>query len=110
MDITQDRMNGILILRVSGRLNVATWKTFEEKLLATIDAGEKRLVVDLSQVDHISSLGLQVFLLAAKRMGREGGNMVLCALKDHVKEIFEIAGFSSILSIYDSRDEAVKSL
>lgn len=110
MDITQDRINSILILEISGRLDVTTWKTFEEKLLAPIDAGEKQIVVDLSQVDYISSVGLQVFLLAAKRMGHGNGKITLCALNDSVKRIFEIAGFTSILSIYDSRDEAIKNL
>jgi anti-anti-sigma factor len=110
MDITEDRRDAILILGLSGRLDAGTSKMFEEKILAKIDSGERLLVVDLSQLDYISSAGLRVFLLGAKRLNSVSGKILLCCLKAHIKQVFDIAGFSSILSLYNSREEAVKSL
>ncbi len=110
MDIAQERLNAVMVLRASGRLDITNWKAVEEQLLAAIDSGEKRLLIDLSQVDYISSVGLRIFLRAEQGLRREGGKMALCALQDHVMQIFETAGFTSFLSIYGSQDEAIKHL
>jgi anti-sigma B factor antagonist len=110
MDISEDRKAGAVILALSGKLDATTAKTFEEKILGVIDSGAQRLVVDLSLLEYVSSSGLRVFLLAAKRLQSTDGKIVLCSMKDHVRQVFDLAGFSSILSIYSSRDQAMKSL
>ena len=110
MDISEDRKADALILALSGKLDATTAKTFEEKILAVIDSGTQRLVLDLSQLEYVSSSGLRVLLLAAKRLRGTDGKIVLCALKDQIRQVFDLAGFSSILPIYGSRDEAIKGL
>ncbi len=110
MEIREERKEGFFVLGLVGRLDAATSKQFEDKILATIDGGEKRFVIDLSQLDYISSSGLRVFLLASKRLNPAGGKVILCSLKEPVRQVFEIAGFASILPIVASRDEAVKKL
>jgi anti-sigma B factor antagonist len=110
MEITERRTAEIVTLSLSGKLDTTTAKTFEEKILAQIESGERRIVIDLAQLDYISSAGLRVFVLAAKRLNIANGKMVLCSLKDPVKEVFDIAGFSSIFSIHGSQDEATKHL
>ena len=110
MEITEERRENILILRVIGRLDASTSKTMEERLLSIIDSGEGRLVIELSQLDYISSAGLRVFLLAAKRMGNTNGRMILCSLKNAVKQVFDIAGFSSFLNLAASTEEAISNV
>ncbi len=110
MEITEERRENILILRVIGRLDSSTSKMMEERLLSIIDSGERRLVIELSQLDYISSAGLRVFLLAAKRIGNAKGRMILCSLQDAVKQVFDIAGFSSLLTLAGSTEEAIKGL
>jgi anti-sigma B factor antagonist len=109
MDISEDRKADAVILSVSGKLDATTAKTFEDRILGVINGGTQRLVVDLSQLDYISSSGLRVFILAAKRLQTVDGKIVLCSMKDHVRQVFDLAGFSSMLSIYASRDEAIKN-
>jgi len=110
MDISEDRKADAVILALSGKLDATTAKTFEDKILGVINSGTQRLVVDLSQLEYVSSSGLRVLLLAAKRLQGTDGKIVLCALKDQIRQVFDLAGFSSILSIYGSRDEAIKGL
>ena len=110
MDISEERKADAVILALSGKLDATTAKTFEDRILGVINSGTLRLVVDLSQLDYVSSSGLRVFLLAAKRLQTVDGKIVLCSMKDHVRQVFDLAGFSSILSIYGSRDEAIKGL
>jgi anti-sigma B factor antagonist len=108
MDISEDTKADAVVLVLSGRLDATTAKTFEDKILGVIGAGVQRLIVDLAQLDYVSSSGLRVFLLAAKRLQNTDRKIALCSLKEHVRQVFDLAGFSSILSIYNSRDEAVK--
>ena len=110
MDISEDRKADAVILALSGKLDATTAKTFEDRILGVINSGIQRLVVDLSQLDYVSSSGLRVIILAAKRLQTVGGKIVLCSMKDHVRQVFDLAGFSSMLSIYGSRDEAIKGL
>ena len=110
MDISEDRKADAVILALSGKLDATSAKTFEDKILRLINSGAQRLVVDLSQLEYVSSSGLRVFLLAAKRLQATDGKIVLCGLQDHVRQVFDLAGFSSILSIYGSREEALKGL
>lgn len=110
MDISEDRKADVVILSVSGKLDATTAKTFEDRILGVINGGTQRLVVDLSQLDYVSSSGLRVFILAAKRLQTVDGKIVLCSMKDHVRQVFDLAGFSSMLLIYASRDEAIKNI
>jgi anti-sigma B factor antagonist len=110
MEITEDKKGDIVILALSGKLDASTSKTFEDKLLADIDSGGQRFVIDLAQLEYVSSSGLRVLLVAAKRLTSSKGKIVLCSLKDHIRHVFDLAGFSSILTIFGSRDEALKSL
>jgi len=110
MEITEERRGDILILQIIGKLDSSTSKDLEEKILSIIASSQGKLVIDLSQLDYVSSAGLRVFLLAAKRMDGAKGKMILCSLKDAVKQVFDIAGFSSLLTLTASTEEAIKNL
>jgi anti-sigma B factor antagonist len=110
MDISEDRKADAVVLALSGKLDATTAKTFEDRILGLINSGTQRLIVDLSQLEYVSSSGLRVFLLAAKRLQATDGKIVLCGLQDNVRQVFDLAGFSSFLSTYGSRDEAIKGL
>ena len=110
MDIREARNGGVLTVGVAGKLDATTAKPFEDRLLGAIDAGEQRVVLDLARLDYVSSAGLRVFLLAAKRLKGTNGTIVLCSLTDQVKEVFDIAGFLTLFPMYGSHDEALRNL
>lgn len=110
MDISEDRKADAVVLALSGKLDATTARTFEDRILGVIGSGTQRLVVDLAQLEYVRSSGLRVFLLAAKRLHSTDRKFVLCSLKEHVRQVFDLAGLSSILSIYNSRDDAIKAL
>jgi anti-sigma B factor antagonist len=110
MEINERRTADIVTLSLSGKLDTTSAKAFEEKILGQIESGERRIVIDLAQLDYVSSAGLRVLLLASKRLSGANGKIALCSLKDQVKEVFDIAGFSSIFSIHGSHEDAVKDL
>jgi anti-sigma B factor antagonist len=109
MDITEDKRGDVMLLGLKGRLDASTANRLEEKLLASIDGGERRLALNCSQLDYISSAGLRVLLLAMKRLRNVNGTIVLYALKDQVKEVFDIAGFSSLFPSFTTQEDALGS-
>ena len=110
MEMREERHGGVLTVGIAGKLDAASAKPFEDRLLGAIDAGEQQLVLDLAQLNYVSSAGLRVFLLAAKRLKSTKGTVVLCSLTDTVREVFDIAGFLTLFPVYGSHDEALRNL
>lgn len=106
MEIVQEKTNDIVIIKLIGKLDSNTASQLESSLMPIIDAGEKKIIVDGVQLDYISSAGLRVLLMAAKKLKAVEGKIVLSSLKDYIKEVFEIAGFNMIFSIYGDIKEA----
>jgi anti-anti-sigma factor len=107
MEIQESKEGEVVVIGVDGRLDASTATAFEEKVLGLIGSGTKRLVIDGAKMAYISSAGLRVFLMAAKRLSPPQGHFAVGGLQAQVREVFDIAGFSSVLSIHDSRAAAV---
>ncbi|MFP4477674.1 MAG: STAS domain-containing protein [Desulfatibacillaceae bacterium] len=106
MDITQTEENGIHVFGMAGRLDSNTSPEFEKKLFNAIGDGAARVVVDCTDLDYISSAGLRVVLKATKELKKKDGLLVLCCMKEYVREVFEIAGFDTFITIVPDLDEA----
>ena len=89
-----------------GRLDSAACPAFETEIVGCLNAGSQRLLFDFSELDYISSAGLRVVLMAAKRLKESGGKMALCSLNEMIKEVFEVSGFDRILDIEPNADSA----
>jgi serine/threonine-protein kinase RsbW len=109
-EISETKMSGIIVLAVAGRLDAGNAPALDRKLHAAIDAGTIKLVVDAGRIDFIGSAGLQVLLVAAKRLAAAGGKIGVAAANDDVKAVFEIAGLSSQFEFYRTVSEAVAAL
>jgi len=110
MLITETRQGDIVVLAVEGRLDSNTSDQFEKQLLSMVDEGEARFVLDFGGLDYISSAGLRVLLKAAKELKKKDGRLCLCALRDYVREVFDMSGFATFLPIHPSLEASVKSL
>lgn len=109
MKIQETKKGNIIVVELDGRLDSSTSSQLEKKLLASLDAGEKNLLIDFARVDYISSAGLRVLLMAAKKSKTAGGKVVLSALVSNVKEVFDIAGFTSIFPLFATQEDAMAS-
>jgi len=86
MEIIERRTADIVTLSLCGKLDTTTAKTFEEKILALIESGDRRFIIDLAQLDYVSSAGLRVFALAGKRLDGNG-KLVLCGFKKTIHSL-----------------------
>lgn len=110
MHISEEKIGGVLAVRLSGRLDATTSKSVEDHLVRQIDAGERVFVVDLAHLDYISSIGLRVFMMAAKRLKVLQGRIVVCSMQPPIRQVFEVSGFTTFLPTYADRDAAIKGL
>lgn len=109
MEIREPKENGVVVLGLSGRVDASNAAVWEQRILALIAAGEKRLVLDCAQLQYMSSAGLRVLLVAAKRLS-DDGKLGIAPLNSQIGEIFDIAGFSSIPQIYRTPGEALAAV
>jgi anti-anti-sigma factor len=110
MEIEEESEGQRTILALKGRLDGTTSKGVEERVLKLIESGQRTLVFDLAQMDYISSIGLRVLMLAAKRLKPLGGSLAVCALQPSVNQVFEIAGFNTLFRSFETRAAAVQQL
>lgn len=109
MNIQQIDRDGVTIVAPSGRIDTTTSGLLEEAFRRSVDAGARSLLVDLEQVDYISSAGLRVFLVLAKRMRDLQGRLVLCGMTGPVRQVFQLAGFLPLFRVERSQDAALSS-
>ena len=97
MTIKKIKNDSAMTIAVEGRLETTTAPELEAVVKSELD-GVSELTLDLSKLEYISSAGLRVILSAQKIMNNQG-KMVVTGANDIVKEIFDITGFSDILTI-----------
>ncbi len=107
MNITTTEVEGITIAEFEGNLDTNTAPDAEERLGELLEKGVTKILVDFTTLDYISSAGLRVLLVTTKRLGGAGGSLRICGLNETVDEVFEISGFSTIFSVFGTRDEAL---
>jgi len=107
METALRKEGNAVIVSVKGRMDAVCSMDFEKVLEDQIAAGETRFIIDFSGLEYISSAGLQCILSAAKMLEPKKGDLQLASLKGTVKDVFEISGFSSIFSIFDSVKSAL---
>jgi anti-anti-sigma factor len=109
MQISTRTSNDIHIVGIAGSLD-STTAPEAQKSLDGVVAGAKKVALDFTQLDYISSAGLRVLLGAAKKLKASGGKFAMFGLNQSVREVFEISGFSAILAVYPSETEAVAAM
>ena len=109
MEFTETKSGATLVITPTGRLNAESAQAFQEHLLSRIDSGETSVLLDLAQLDYVSSAGLRSLLVAAKRVQARDGRFALCALTANVGEVFRMSGFDTILDVHPDRATALRS-
>lgn len=111
--VTVGRRGEVDVLELAGRLDAGNAPQAEQALRGLLESGTKRLLMDLRGLDYISSAGLQVLLLAARRLEASGGRLALCGAGEageYVLEVLKVVGFASFLTMEPDCDKALERL
>jgi anti-anti-sigma factor len=110
MEITTRTERDVTVVVLVGHLDSNTSPEAQAALDATLAGGGRKVVIDFRALDYISSAGLRVLLGTAKRLKQEGGALRLFGLNETVREVFEISGFATILTVVDTEANALRGL
>jgi len=105
-----ETLDGCKILRVSGRIDFESALDFEHHINAMIQEGGDCYIIELSQVELLSSAGLRVMLSTAKRVAHRNAKLALAAPSQVVRQVFEISHFNLLFKIYPSVSAAIAAL
>jgi anti-anti-sigma factor len=97
MTITKDQAEEKLVISLEGRLDTTTAPELQEQLIPEFDRAA-HIQLDFKQLTYVSSAGLRVLLLAEKTARARGGTMSLVNVPAEIQEIFEMTGFSEVLT------------
>lgn len=106
MELQDSKMGQVAVVAVKGRIDNASAQLFQSHCESLITKGEKKLILDFTEVDYLSSAGLRSILTLEKKLKPISGRLLLCSLKPTVQEIFDISGFTSIFTISSSLEDA----
>ena len=99
MDLNISIENGKTQARVTGLLDTINSDEFEKKMAPLLEGGNPDIELDCSELEYISSSGLRLFLTLQKSVNARGGKLVIKNMNNQIKEIFNMTGFSRIMTI-----------
>lgn len=109
LKLSTRRSYDVLVVDLEGRLDSTSADYGNDEMVRIAKGDCKQVVINLQQLDFISSAGLRVLLLAAKLLQSAGGQLKFCNANELVKDVLETAGLNSLLFLYPNEAEAVKS-
>ncbi|MFT5424650.1 MAG: anti-sigma B factor antagonist [Phycisphaerales bacterium] len=107
MNIDIQDSNDVKVIVFDGSLDTNTSAQAESTLGDVVEQGADKVLINFTALDFISSAGLRVLLVTAKKLGDRGGSLRLCGLNESVSDIFEISGFDTLLKVFESEQVAL---
>ena len=109
MEIDHEVQQAIWIITMRGRFDAPSAPEAEKRLRTLLEEGMTRVVLDLSEVEYVSSGGLRVIIMLTKALERKMGELKLCGLTPFVSEVFKITNLAKRYDICATRDEALSA-
>ena len=109
MDISTQEVKRVSVMTVKGRVDSATAPDLENALKQLVETEKTQIVLDLKDVEYMSSAGLRAMVSTLKAVKRINGDLRLCSPSPRVAEVLRLAGLTSIFNIYPSQTDAVGS-
>ena len=107
MEIKVRQEKQLVIVAITGSVDTLTSGEVTSFLSQQSEGGKKQIIVDLSQVDFMSSAGLRAILTALKESRHIGGDLSLAGAQPGVEKILKMSGFTNILKTYHTVKEAI---
>ncbi len=109
MEISTREAYGVQIVDMKGRLDSRTAGPSSDELVRIAKGENKQVLINLGELEFITSAGLRVLLVAAKLLQTSGGALKLCNANEMVQQVLETSGFNSLLKLYPTEADAIKS-
>lgn len=109
MQVVSEYRDGVSILALSGKLDATSTNVFDEASRVLLDSGTQKIVIDLEELEYVSSAGLRGVLNLVKSCRAASVMLAFCSMRPFVADVFSISGFSAMFPIYAAREEAIRA-
>lgn len=109
MHITRATIGPVVHLHLAGRFDEFATADAESEFAALVRDGAKKVVLDLSGVEYVTSSGLRTILMLFRAIQNQQGTLKLCGLTPFVAQVFDVSNFSAVFEIFPSAELAVRS-
>ena len=109
METSVERRGDMVTVHISGSVDGLTADNLQQVFSSEVEAGHYKVVADFGEVDYTSSAGLRVLLGTLKHARSRGGDLRLARPRAEVRKVLTLSGFTGILRVYDTVDDAVES-
>lgn len=106
LQMREQRQNGVIILTPEGRLDSGKIDQFHKIVQQRIRSGHHRLLIDCTNLVFAASSTLRVLLITTRKLNEVDGKLVLCNMNPHIRSIFDTSGFTRLMNIRETFDEA----
>ncbi len=110
MEVFEQQLAKILILRPIDRLDSTSLQKFSDHAKMKIQNGVRALILDLSELNYMSSAGIRILTMIDSTIQSFKGNLLICGLNPQVKELFELACLDQVYKIFPDKKVALKAL
>ena len=110
IEVSFSRRAGVLIASPAGRVDSANSLEFREALEAGIPPGERALLLDLGQLTYMSSAGLRVLLMVARKFQGPDNAIGVCSLSAMLGSVMSLSGFDKIMPVYETIADGLRSI
>ena len=108
LNVSWARNEGVLVARLAGRVDTASSMECAKILREATGSNERSLVLNLSELTFLSSAGLRILLMIARKFSEPGRAFALCDMSAQIMEVIRISGFNQILSVHETEAAAVE--
>jgi anti-sigma B factor antagonist len=109
METSVDQRGDVITVHISGSVDGLTAEDLQRVFSSAVEAGHHNVVADFGEVDYTSSAGLRVLLATLKHTRSRGGDLRLAGPHPEVLKVLNLSGFTGILRVFDTVDDAVES-
>lgn len=102
--------DGVRVALLNGRVDSRNAMLFKESIVAELEDNDRALILNFVSLDYMSSAGLRVVLELAKMLSGASRQFMICGLSAAIYEVFEISGFTQIIKIYKTLEQARESI
>lgn len=109
MEASVEQLGVVFTVHIAGSVDGLTADSLQQVFARELDAGHAKLIADFGAVDYTSSAALRVLLGTVKRARSGGGDLRLAGPNPDVRKVLDLSGFSGILKVFETVDDAVAS-
>ncbi|MCB1181232.1 MAG: STAS domain-containing protein [Chlamydiia bacterium] len=110
MKVTEKKRGKVTLFSIEGRLDSNTSAEVDEQIMATIHEGSKKIVLDFSALEYISSAGVRVLVHCHKEVEKLGGHIYLASVPKPIENVLYITGFLPYFTVFDHPAQATQAI